>query len=439
MGVRSVFFILGGVLVLGVFSILFYELSSHNNSPVIPHNSVQDSSLPVEPTATVPVIPTTSPTQEILISASNSPTASKPTPPALTPTFTIPLTVATHTPVVQPSVTSTLIPPTSTQAAPCYQIGNFDDITIPGGTEILAGQTFTKTWIFQNTGSCTWGADTHLVLTSGALIYSYDYLELGESITPGMSWLLSIDVTAPLNPGTYFDTWKLYTDEGRALTNEYGEEQEFIILITVLPSITQISGRIVKDGIPVGSGVTLSLEDLSNQTIATASTSDDGTITWANVPASDQGYNVVFSLAANNQFGIDQALSWVWVGPIPLGQGEVIQLADIDISPLGFGQLSPEPEAVYSAAAITPATPLIFQWSPYPETTDYWLDLIRGEEENVWQSQLVTAQQVAFDGTLTDGTHIQPDEYWWAVGARSRLGTYQQIVYTYLINVSIEN
>ncbi len=439
MGARSIFFILGGVVVLGVLSVLFYKSGSHNNSPVIPDNSVQESSLPVEPTATVPVTPTTLPTQEILISAPNTPVASKPTPPPLTSTLAILTEAATHTPTIQPSATSPTIPSTPTQAIPCYQIGNLDDITIPGGTEILAGQSFTKTWIFQNTGSCTWGADTHLVLTSGDLIYSYDYLELGESITPGMSWLLSIDVTAPLTPGTYFDTWKLYISEGRALTNELGEEQEFIILVTVLPSTAQINGRIVNNNIPVGSGVTLSLEDLSHQTIATASTTDDGTITWADVPPSDLGYNVVFSLAANSQFGIDQALSWVWVGPIPLHQGEVIQLPDIEISPQGFGQISPEPEAVVSAAAITPATPLIFQWSPYSEATDYWIDLIRGEEEKVWQSQLVTAQQVAFDGTLTDGTHIQPGEYWWAVGARSWLGTYQQIVYTYLVNVSIEN
>jgi Ig-like domain from next to BRCA1 gene len=435
---RTLFFMLGGVLVLGVLSVLVYELSSQNNVPVIPPNPLQEIGLPVDPTATIPGIITTLPSQEILISAANTPLTSSPTSTALSPTSTIPSTIPTTTPVVQPSATSTLIPPTSTQATPCYQIGNLEDITIPGGTEILAGQAFTKTWIFQNTGSCTWSPDTRLVLASGALIYPFDNLELGESITPGMSWLLSLDVTAPFSPGTFFDTWKLYTGEGRAFINEDGQEQEFSILVTVLPSVAQISGRIVKDGIPVGAGVILSLEDYSNQAIAIASTSDDGTFTWTDVPASDQGYNLVFSQSANNQFGIDQALSWVWVGPVPVQQGQAIQLADIDISPLGFAQTNPEPEAVFSAAAITPSTPVMFQWSDYPGAVDYWVDLVNTDEANIWQSNLVSAQSASFDGTQTNSTHIQAGEYWWAVGARRWLGDYQQTVYTYLINMNIE-
>jgi len=135
---------------------------------------------------------------------------------------------------------------------------------------------------------------------------------------------------------------------------------------------------------------------------------------------------------------MDQVVSWAWIGPIVAQGGDVIQLSDIDISRLGFGQISPVPDAVYSSASLSFNNPILFTWATYPDAIDYWVDLVRGEEEKVWQSQLMSAQSTPFDGTLSDGSHIQPDEYWWAVGARRWLGDYPQAVYTYLTSISVE-
>ncbi len=41
------------------------------------------------------------------------------------------------------------------------------DVTVPEGTEIPPGKSFTKTWRVRNTGTCPWKAGTGLVFVSG--------------------------------------------------------------------------------------------------------------------------------------------------------------------------------------------------------------------------------------------------------------------------------
>jgi hypothetical protein len=106
---------------------------------------------------------------------------------------------------------------------------------------------------------------------------------------------------------------------------------------------------------------------------------------------------------------------------------------------LGFSQISPNMESVYSAAAITQSTPIFFQWTSFPGASDYWVDLVRGEEQALaWQSRLVQNTSAAFGGTLLEGKRIEPGEYWWAAGAQRLLGSYTQTVYTYLVGFTVE-
>ena len=58
-------------------------------------------------------------------------------------------------------------------------------------------------------------------------------------------------------------------------------------------------------------------------------------------------------------------------------------------------------------------------------------------QEIVWQSELVTAISVAFDGTLRDGSNISPGDYEWAVGAQRKVGGYNLVVYGYLAALQI--
>jgi hypothetical protein len=164
----------------------------------------------------------------------------------------------------------------------------------------------------------------------------------------------------------------------------------------------------------------------------------DGVYAFTDLQASGEGYNVTFAQEWNSHYGTDQVISWGWFGPVAVEDGMVVELPDFDVSLLGFGQVSPEADATFSAAAISPGNPITFEWTAYPQAAKYWVDLVRGEEQElVWQS-VVQATSLAFDGTLDGGGHIQPGDYWWGVGARRESGSYPLTVYGYLPGLIIE-
>ena len=76
------------------------------------------------------------------------------------PTVAVTQVPATQPPVVIPTqsqptavpATPTKVPPTPTPL-PCYQVQFVNDITIPDGTKIVAGNNFTKTWRLRTSGS----------------------------------------------------------------------------------------------------------------------------------------------------------------------------------------------------------------------------------------------------------------------------------------------
>jgi len=80
----------------------------------------------------------------------------------------------TTTPVSSPSTTplaasqlpiNTLVLASSTSGAAqgCDNSVYVNDVTIPDGTVMTPGQTFTKAWAVQNAGTCTWNTNYRLV------------------------------------------------------------------------------------------------------------------------------------------------------------------------------------------------------------------------------------------------------------------------------------
>lgn len=200
----------------------------------------------------------------------------------------------------------------------------------------------------------------------------------------------------------------------------------------------RITGRLLLDGKPAGTGTRLKLEDQAYQIVAETTVSADGVYTFADLPPSNSGYNVLFAQEWNEQYDITKVVSWGWIGPVAVASGAVVQLPDFDLSLQGFAQVNPPPHAAVSAATISAGNPLQFEWTGYPLAETYWVDLAQGDRQDiVWQSALVQATSLAFDGRVTGGKSIQPGDYWWGVGARRRLGSYTASVYGYLPELKI--
>lgn len=87
------------------------------------------------------------------------------------------------------------------------------DITVPDGTSIVAGRSFTKTWRVRNSGTSTWN---HFTLAHAG----DERMDGPESVPlpplkPNESGEVSLTLVAPLTPGRHRSTWKPRNSRGR--------------------------------------------------------------------------------------------------------------------------------------------------------------------------------------------------------------------------------
>jgi len=83
------------------------------------------------------------------------------------------------------------------------------DVTIPDDTKMIPGETFTKVWRLQNTGTCAWTKDYSIAFFSGEEMNTPASVPLQKEVPPGQTIDISVDMVAPKEPGTYYGYWKL--------------------------------------------------------------------------------------------------------------------------------------------------------------------------------------------------------------------------------------
>ena len=127
-------------------------------------------------------------------------------------TPTLPVSVATNTPLTIPTLPAATRPPAASATPVCDQAEFVKDITIPDGSQITAGGSFTKTWRLKNAGVCTWSGYT-LVFDSGDLMGATSPQTIG-SVAPGQEVDLSVNFTAPSTAGTYRSFWRIRNASG---------------------------------------------------------------------------------------------------------------------------------------------------------------------------------------------------------------------------------
>ncbi len=90
----------------------------------------------------------------------------------------------------------------------CEDATYIKDVTIPDGTVLSPGETFTKTWKLENTGTCVWASDFRLVFIRGDALDASD-VSIEETVYPGKKAEISVDMAAPEDEGTYIGYWRL--------------------------------------------------------------------------------------------------------------------------------------------------------------------------------------------------------------------------------------
>jgi hypothetical protein len=132
--------------------------------------------------------------------------------------LSLPTNTPTETPTISPTATATSSTPlaTATSAVPttfCYGLILVKDVTIPDGTVMAPGQTFTKTWQVQNTGTCNWDAGFKFVFVSGDRMGGVP-LALTQPVSPNGETEISIAMTAPSTIGKIVGHWRMSTTSG---------------------------------------------------------------------------------------------------------------------------------------------------------------------------------------------------------------------------------
>lgn len=150
-----------------------------------------------------------------------------PTATLASPTPDLALTQAYATISAQQTQAAGLTPsPTTAQASPTLGPSNLQelaeyvaDVTIPDGTDLQPGSKFTKTWRIKNSGASTWSTSYAFVYISGDKLGAPDRVNLPNTVRPGETVDISVDMTAPAQNGTYRGYWKLLNPNGKFVDN----------------------------------------------------------------------------------------------------------------------------------------------------------------------------------------------------------------------------
>ena len=89
------------------------------------------------------------------------------------------------------------------------------DITVPDGTRLYPGETFTKTWRIVNSGSCEWTSDFSVIWFSGDKLSEVSEKKINTIVAGGKMIDISIEMNAPIKPGVYKSYWKLRDSRGK--------------------------------------------------------------------------------------------------------------------------------------------------------------------------------------------------------------------------------
>lgn len=170
---------------------------------------------------------------------------STPTPTNPTPGFVTATLPATKTPAASRTPTETPGTPFPTGSAPAACRDGailVQDVTIADGTNVPYGSKFTKTWQFQNSGSCPWSGYT-IAFVSGDRMSAPDSAPVPNT-TPKSTVNVSVDLVAPTTDGIYAGFYELRNSTGKPLA--IGTYKTFWVKITV--------GNITLTPPPAGTG-----------------------------------------------------------------------------------------------------------------------------------------------------------------------------------------
>jgi hypothetical protein len=195
--------------------------------------------VPVRPTSIPSVVPATPvPSTPVL------PTAVPPTP--TVPPTAVPPTAVPPTPTVAPAVA-------------CQDQVTFKGEELPKDyAQFAPNAPIVKQWSIYNTGTCAWDSSYNWVFVSGdqmggANLNIAKAINVTDGVVPpkGKFATMSIDLTAPANPGTYTGYWGLHNGKGNLVPMVGGTKDNTVFVKIVVPSGSNTVGGITNTAVRI--------------------------------------------------------------------------------------------------------------------------------------------------------------------------------------------
>jgi polar amino acid transport system substrate-binding protein len=145
-------------------------------------------------------------------------------------------------PTAAPPVASAVVAPTTAPAA-CYDglrlIADltYDDKDMTQPPVLKPGQAFVKSWRVQNSGTCPWTTAYKLAYAGGSSSYAQmggKPVAVSRTVAPGETYDISVNLVAPLVPGTFHGVWQMQNTGGTA----FGQRLDVGITVPAQPTAT---------------------------------------------------------------------------------------------------------------------------------------------------------------------------------------------------------
>lgn len=111
---------------------------------------------------------------------------------------------------------SPIVPPAQLVPSEKLEMAFLSDVTIPDGTEIVAGEGFSKVWRLSNCGTTTWPLGCRLALESntGDRLSTVEYVEIPGEVPPQSAVTISVEMEAPKKLGRHVSYWRMHGPSG---------------------------------------------------------------------------------------------------------------------------------------------------------------------------------------------------------------------------------
>jgi hypothetical protein len=146
----------------------------------------------------------------------NAPTATATLAPTSTPqpipTMTFPVSGSQPTASSSGSATTGTSPTLPASTADNAKF--VSDVTVPDGTIYWKGETFTKSWKIQNTGTTTWDSSYNLIYIDGDQFSDEIIINLPQEVAPSEKITLNVHMKAPRSLGKFTSYYKMMNSKG---------------------------------------------------------------------------------------------------------------------------------------------------------------------------------------------------------------------------------